>query len=118
MLNPDKIQEKVPHFAEMLAKIHSKNDWKKVLHKTAELMIGLGKGNGLNLDDLKQITVPVLVNIGEEDKMVSIEESKTAALALPNGTLNILPGVPHPIEKVDPKLLVKLISNEAENSVQ
>ena len=42
MLNPDKIEEKVPAFAKALQERHSPGDWKVVLRKTSEMMIDLG----------------------------------------------------------------------------
>ena len=76
MLNPKIIEEKVPKFATMLRARHEPNDWKVVLQNTADMMHGLGNGNALNEDDFKGIKNEVLVAVGNEDKMVSIEESK------------------------------------------
>ena len=109
MLNPEKIEEKVPAFANKLASIHSANDWKTVVHQTAKMMYKLGNGKKLTNNDLKQIEHPALIGIGSNDRMVSIEESKASADALPNGTLNIIEGFPHPIEKVNEDQLTSII---------
>lgn len=112
MLDPEKIEAKVPAFAEKLKQVHTPEGWKGVLHKTADLMHGLANGQGLSWEDLKQIQHPVTICLGDQDIMVSREESEKAAALLPNGTFNLLEGVPHPIEKVDVKILVELDSLE------
>lgn len=101
MLNPDKILEKVPKFAEELELRHSPEDWKTVLNKTAKMMICLGKNRTLKDDDFSKIENEVLVSVGDRDNMVTIEETVDAYRKLKNGKLLILPGTPHPIEKMD-----------------
>lgn len=101
MLNPGKILEKVPKFAEDLALRHSPEDWKIVLNKTAEMMISLGKNRTLKDDDYSKVENEVLVSAGDRDNMVTIEETVDVYRKLKNGKLLILPGTPHPIEKTD-----------------
>lgn len=109
MLNPDKIEEKVPAFAQSLQTIHTHNNWKEMMKKTANMMLGLGMGKRFSSDDLEKIDTEVLIGIGDKDRMVSIEESKESANILPNGQLKIIEGFPHPIEKVDTEVLKSII---------
>lgn len=109
MLNPEKIEEKVPAFAKRLHDLHQPNDWKKVMHKTADMMIALANGKKLNDTDLQQIQHKTLIGIGSLDNMVTIAESENAAKQLPNGTLQIIEEVKHPIEKVDIMVLASVI---------
>ncbi len=111
MLNPEKMEEKVPAFAKILEINHTQNNWKQVVRKTAAMMHGLGNGERLKNEELESIQHHVLVCIGSEDSMVSIEESKKSADILPNGTLEILSGFQHPIEKVDIDILRSVIFN-------
>ena len=106
MLNPDKIEEKVPQFANKLKEEHHPLDWKEVVSKTANMMLGLANGNKLKEEDLKKINHNVVIGIGTLDKMVSLEESENASNLLPNGSLNQLKDFQHPIDKVDPSDLV------------
>jgi len=47
-------------------------------------------------EDLKQITIPVLVMHGDDDQVVPYEDSgPLSAKLLPNGTLKTYPGYPH-----------------------
>ena len=100
LLNPEKIEEKIPKFAEELKHRHSPEDWKIVLNKTAEMMINLGKNPLLKDEDLHRIENKVRVSVGDRDSMVSIEETKEVYKKLKNGSLLVLPDTPHPIEKI------------------
>jgi pimeloyl-ACP methyl ester carboxylesterase len=101
MLNEEKIEEKIPAFAKALAERHAPNDWKTVLAKTKEMLVAMGKDNPLSPEDYETIQQPVLVMLGDRDKMVSLEETVAVYKKLPNGQLMVLPGTEHPIEKVD-----------------
>jgi pimeloyl-ACP methyl ester carboxylesterase len=109
MLNPDKIEQKVPAFAEALGKLHAPADWKQLMNKTAEMMVNLGKDNPLKPADYATIIVPALILLGDRDKMVSLDETLAVFKALPNAQLGILPATPHPMEQVDPLLLSTLL---------
>ena len=109
MLNPEKIEEKVPAFANMLASTHGSNNWKKVVIKTAQMMFELGDGKKIAPKELEQIEHEVLIGIGSKDKMVSIEESEESANILPNGKLEIIEDFQHPIEKINNDKLTAII---------
>ncbi len=109
MLDPEKIESKVPQFADYLKKIHAPLNWKAVLSNTAEMMIGLGNNPNLNPESLRAIKNPVLIGLGEKDNMVSRGESQKAHESLANGKLRLLEGFVHPIEKNDLKVLAGCI---------
>lgn len=111
MLNPAKIEEKVPAFAKQLASIHTSNDWKGVMRRTANMMLALGAGEKLTMAELAQIKQQVLIGIGGADKMVSIEESQESSTVLPNGQLRIIEGFPHPIDRVNVEQLAEIIAS-------
>ena len=111
LLNPLKIEEKVPHFAKQLKEEHHPQDWKELMKKTAKMMIGMAEGAKLNDEDFKKIEQRVVIGIGNQDNMVSLEESQHIAALLPNSTLIQLEGVPHPIDKVDLTTLVNYIQS-------
>jgi pimeloyl-ACP methyl ester carboxylesterase len=108
-LNPEIIQEKVPHFAKKLQETHHPNDWSEVLHKTGEMMIQLGKSSKLSAVDLAKITIPVTLGIGSKDRMVSIEESQWAADYLQQSQLVYLEEVRHELDRVDTGVLRSFI---------
>ncbi len=105
MLDPETIQAKVPAYAAALAKRHDPNDWKEVLKRTAGMMQELGRDNILDEDDYRTISKKILLLLGDRDRMVSLDETLKVYRSLPEVQLGILPGTPHPIEKVDTELL-------------
>ncbi len=113
-LNPEIISEKIPKFAEQLSERHSPEDWRIVLNKTAEMMIGLGKNKTLKDEDFSHIENDVLVSVGDRDNMVTIEETIDVYRKLKKGRLLILPSTQHPIEKINAERLaneIKLFFN-------
>jgi len=108
-LIPEIIEEKIPQFAEALTERHFPNDWKTIVRKTASMMTELGNGKAMKPEEFSSIGQQVLICVGEEDKMVSINESGAIANKLSHGKLKIIPGFKHPIESNDPEILADLI---------
>ncbi|MBS1661635.1 MAG: alpha/beta fold hydrolase [Bacteroidetes bacterium] len=104
-MNPKKVLEKVPTFAQALEQRHQQKDWKEVLKRTADLMTSLGENPPLTPEDYTATTTPTLVLLGDRDRMVSLEETVAAYQGLPNAQFAVLPATSHPIEQVDAKLL-------------
>ena len=101
MLQPEIIEEKLPTFAQQLAKRHHPADWKMVLEKTADMLVEMGKQNPLQPTDFKSIQCPVLLMLGDRDKMVSLAETVEVYNLLASSQLAVLPKTSHPIEQVD-----------------
>jgi len=108
-LNPDIIEVKIPKFAEILKNRHQPNDWKLVLTKTAQMMTNMGIENPLQSADYLTINTPTLCLIGENDEMVTIEETADVYRTLPNGAFYSIPNTKHPIEQVDLSILTDKI---------
>lgn len=109
MLNPIKIEEKVPAFANYLQKIHLPNDWKVNMNKTAKLMSNLMNGEKLIDEDYSELNHKILLCLGSKDLMVSMEETKAVAMQMPNSQLQLIDGFEHPVSKVDKAILSNLI---------
>lgn len=110
MLNPDMIAEKVPKYAELLEKQHGLK-WRQLLPAIAEMMISLGKNPPLYDETIKNLEIPVQVMVGDQDNMVTIEESTAVYRKLTKGKLAILPNTKHPLEKVRSNLLLNLMQD-------
>lgn len=108
-LNPEKIEEKIPHYASYLKEVHSANDWKSVLNKTAKMMVNLGNKDAFKETDFKQISTTVLIGIGTSDTMVTIDESEFVTKQLQNSKLIKLENFVHPLEQNDLKKLSEII---------
>ena len=101
MLNADKIEEKLPDFAATLQKRHAPNNWKTVLAKTSGMLTTMGKNNPLKSTDFPNIQHPVLLILGDRDKMVTLDETVEMYKNLPKAQLAVLPNTTHPIEMVN-----------------
>lgn len=104
MLNPEAIEQKVPAFAAHLEQLHG-DQWKQVLSATAAMMRQLGSEPLLNEKDYRALTHQIMLGIGDRDHMAGLEDAVEVFKYLQNGRLWVLPQTPHPLEKVDIKLL-------------
>lgn len=111
MFDPEKIEEKVPVFAETLKLTHSPQDWKEVMTHTVKMMLSLGKSPVLNTSNLKELKIPITIGLGSEDNMVSEHESREVVGALPRSVFKLYEGFKHPIEQVNTALLAQDITN-------
>lgn len=109
MLNPEIIAVKVPKFADQLSHEHQPEDWKTIMEKTADMMVGLSLTRPLSDNSLRQIAHPVILGAGNRDQMVSIEETLKAAKCLQKATVCIL-DTPHEIAKIDVQVLADFIT--------
>jgi pimeloyl-ACP methyl ester carboxylesterase len=100
MLNPEKIEEKVPAFAAYLKSLHGDDDWKTVLQRTAKMMLELGNKPSLRSYDFHHIQIPVQLLRGEKDAMVTNEETAEVQHLLRNGSYNEVADWLHPINLV------------------
>ncbi|MGB4837703.1 MAG: alpha/beta hydrolase [Saprospiraceae bacterium] len=107
MLDPKVIMEKVPQYASKLQLMFGDQNWISVVEKTATMMLELGNGNGLSQSDFEQIKSTIQICRGSEDKMVSADASIEVVDWLVHGSYKEMPGIPHPLEKVDLGVLAK-----------
>lgn len=108
-IQPNKILEKVPRFADYLISQHGDPGWRELLQHTADLMVNLGVATPLTPENVHSISNRVYLCLGDLENTVSHEETETYQKAMPNATFHILPETPHPIEKVHPNALAQSI---------
>jgi pimeloyl-ACP methyl ester carboxylesterase len=108
-LDPEKIREKVPQFARALEARHTAAGWETVLSRTREMMTALGEQKAVTPEMLGGIPHRVRIGVGDRDSMVTLEESQAAYRSLPQGELEVLPGTPHPLEKIPPARLARYV---------
>jgi pimeloyl-ACP methyl ester carboxylesterase len=68
--------------------------WKQYLHLAFDR---LAPGPGYRMDDLRGITVPTLILVGDRDHFCTVEDGAVAFRALERGELSILPNTGHVI---------------------
>jgi pimeloyl-ACP methyl ester carboxylesterase len=99
MLNPEKIEEKVPKFAVYLAQLHGNDTWKTQMLRTAQLMLDLGN-NDLLQNRFAQVSNKCYIMLGDSDDMVTKEETENAVSSIPDATFHLLDNTAHPIARV------------------
>ncbi len=111
MLEPAKIEQKIPAFAESLRTMHLPGDWKQLLHKTAAMMTALGNDSPLKPADYPLISTQAMLLLGDRDKMVSLDETLAVYKALPNACMGMLPATPHSLEQSNINALAGLLKD-------
>jgi len=106
-LDPIKIMDKVPAFADELKQRHKQLPWEQMLAKTSRMMQDLGNNNLLSLENLKQVNAEICVGIGDSDNTVDMDESVSVYHAIPRSKMCVMPNTLHPFEKVNPVLLAE-----------
>ena len=105
MMVPETLAAKVPKYAAQLAQQHGEDNWKLLLPALSGMMTRLGK-TPLLQDNLRDLTIPVQITVVDKDVMVTVEESLEAYRKLQDGRLAVLPGTKHPLDRINPKLLL------------
>lgn len=108
MLDPIAINEKVPKYAAALEQLHGSN-WKELMRKTADMMLGLGNNPTLKDADFTTIKTPVLLAVGDKDAMVTTTETEKVHRLIPNSGFLVLPDTIHPIDRVNQEELANRI---------
>lgn len=106
-LDPDKMEEKVPAFAQSLSATHGADRWKETVRATRAMITTLGVAPPFPApeQDLATISQPCLVMVGDRDAMVPVEKTRQVQQTLPQAQLAVLPATPHPLGKVDLTML-------------
>jgi pimeloyl-ACP methyl ester carboxylesterase len=105
MLDPDKMFEKVPAFANNLMVIHGMHLWKTLLKSTSDMMKQLSETVVLSEEQLVAIQHPILLGIGDRDQTSSVAETLAVYQKLKNAQLWVLPNTAHPFERIDSNAL-------------
>lgn len=105
MLDADKLEAKVPAFAEQLKQLHGADNWRGVLAATAKMMLNLGENPVLTDADYQALQNPVLLGIGDRDHTAGLEDTVATYRLLPQAQLWVLPATPHPLDKVNTTVL-------------
>lgn len=113
MLNPDHILEKFPHYAESLKTKHGER-WKQLLRSTAHMMQNLERLDGLNREDLADIDIPVFLILGDQDRMVTTEETHLTASWLHHAQVKTVSHSKHELERSNLKEIAAIIEANLE----
>lgn len=108
MLNPEHLEAKVPAFANTLKEKHGER-WKNLLHSTAHLMQNLEKLDGLTKEDLEDVEIPVFLLLGDQDRMVTTEETSLAKTWIHHATVKTVTHSKHELERANMREIASLM---------
>lgn len=109
-LDAASMREKVPQYASQLEQRHAPTPLPELLTATAILLRSLGDAPLLTTANLAELEVPVQVLVGELDSTAGVDASRAYVDHMPRATFEIIMNTPHPLEKVNPDLLVNRIA--------
>ncbi|MBL7963238.1 MAG: alpha/beta fold hydrolase [Flavobacteriales bacterium] len=101
MLDPEMMEQKVPAFAQALASAHGATRWKEVVVAIAQSMSDLAHHPLLTPEVCARIPCPTLLCVGEKDGTAIPADTQRFAQGVKGAEVFILPGTPHPFDKVD-----------------
>lgn len=113
MMNPEHIVEKFPHYAESLQNKHGER-WKQLLRSTAHMMQNLERLDGLNREDMSDIEIPVFLILGDQDRMVTTEETHLTATWLHHAQIKTISHSKHELERSNLKEIATIIEENIE----
>jgi pimeloyl-ACP methyl ester carboxylesterase len=104
-LDPEVIQEKWPQFAKDLQKLHGSKNWTVVLKNTADMMQRMGQHPPLTHHDFSRLSQISLLATGDQDDAATPEEIQKYGRMMPKGRYHIFPNTPHPLQKMNMKMV-------------
>lgn len=110
MLVPEHIEEKFPNFRDVLFEKHGER-WKHLLRSTAHMMRNLEKLDGLSPEDLATIEIPVYLMLGDQDRMVTVEETQFAHRDLHHSEVKTITHSKHDLDKANIKEIAGIMEN-------
>ncbi len=113
MLNPVHLMEKFPHFAELLKQKHGER-WKSLLLSTAHMMQNLERLDGLTREDMSDIDIPVVLILGDQDRVVTTEETLLTSSWLHHAQLKTVSHSKHELERTNLREIADIIEENLE----
>jgi pimeloyl-ACP methyl ester carboxylesterase len=98
-MDPYKIAEKAPNYANHLAETHGARNWRPLVRQAGDL-VAYTHQYGMSDEEVGEIQCPVLLSVGDRDDLVTLVEASRLRRMLPKGALLVLPNVHHPFNSV------------------
>jgi pimeloyl-ACP methyl ester carboxylesterase len=108
-LNPGRMEEKAPQFANRLKQMHGLTHWASLVNKTSAFIESMGTNAPLTMEIYQQLKCRVLLAVGDKDTMAKVDDTVKVYGWLQNGELLVIPNTSHSIEKVDMESLANEI---------
>lgn len=107
-LNPDTLAERYPEQVKLLHAKHG-DRWKVLMLSTTHMIHHLEKLDGLTREDLADVMVPVTLMLGDQDRMVTSEETTSTKGKLREADLKTISHSKHDLERANLKEIAQVI---------
>lgn len=107
-LNPEHLAERFPDVARALFSKHGER-WKILMRSTAHMIQNLEKLDGLTKEDMAEIQIPVILMLGDQDRMVNSQETNSAKSWLHHGLLRTISHSKHDLERANLKEIAEVM---------
>lgn len=101
MLDPDHLQQKYPQLIDALITKHGKERWKHLLLSSAHMLQNLERLDGLTREDLEDFNIPVVLLLGDQDRMVTSEETQLTANWIKGAQVKTISHSKHDFERAN-----------------
>lgn len=109
-LDPDQLAANAPTYATQLQEAHGPRNWRTTVRQVADLTVQLADET-IPSSALVHLRAPVLVSVGDRDRMVPLPEAQRLSRMLPNGSLLVLPNVRHPFNGLTAVPFLSIMKN-------
>jgi pimeloyl-ACP methyl ester carboxylesterase len=113
MMDPEYLLEKFPHLAQSLESKHGER-WKQLLRSSAHLMQNLERLDGLTREDLSGINIPVTLILGDQDRVVTTEETHLTGSWISRSQFKTISYSKHELERTNLREIVDIIAENIE----
>ncbi|MCA9974772.1 MAG: alpha/beta hydrolase [Chloroflexota bacterium] len=116
-LDPDKMAQNVPAYADQLVQEHGGRRWRELVRQSADLVSYLAQ-KGITENMAAQAQCPAIISLGDRDEIVPLAEAQRLSRLLPRGGLLVLPGVRHPFHSIRPIPMLPMMQYFYKNALQ
>lgn len=109
-LDPDKMSETVPAYADQLVQEHGGRHWRELVRQASDLIFSISQ-KGITENMVVHVQCPTLISLGDRDELISLAEAQRLSRVLRQGGLLVLPGVRHPYHSIQPMPLLPMIEH-------
>jgi esterase/lipase len=109
-LDPIYLSEKFPKISELYKKKHG-DRWKQVALSTAHMLQNLEKLDELRKEDLQDIDIPVIFILGDQDRVVTSEETQLTSTWIRGATFKTISHSKHELERSNLREIAQVVFN-------
>ena len=107
-INPEQFEKGMPQMIEWLQTAHPENPdyWKTLLTRLSYEMM---EPTPYSIDDLRKVSTPALIILGDRDKLIPLEEAVELYRLIPHAELAVIPNADHSVSRSNAELYANFV---------